>query len=80
MWKELCNWIPRSKPRRVKSCEIAWDFLSHHAVEIFLNSSWVFLSSDSNVALGHRCSLVSGQRLILNRKGCSHKEVCYLWS
>jgi hypothetical protein len=58
VWKELCNWIPGSKPRRVKSCEIAWDFLPYHAVEIFLNSSWVFLSSDSNVALGHRCSLI----------------------
>lgn len=47
VWRELCNWIPCSKPRQIKSCEIAWDFLSHHAVEIFLNSSWVFLSSDS---------------------------------
>lgn len=55
-------------------------FLSPHAVEIFLNSSWVFLSSDSDVALGYRCCLVSGQHLILSRKDCSHKEIRYLWS
>lgn len=54
----VCNLIPESAGwgwvRPLEICSPAG------AVEIFLNSSWLFLSSASNVALGCRCSGVSG--------------------